>query len=320
MLKVAHIAIVTPRKCGLYETTRELVSGIRNLKIDARIIDPQPEKNPIGWKGDNDRGVPVYNLEWAKQADIIVNHSGLGELEDIDKPIIHVAHGRPRHSFLSEASGSTPIYSYHYQNNKKDNLKAVVTFWREHKPYLDVMYPDKNVVYVQSPVDLQFWCPGQSEYDFAGQGGDVNFVCTDAFRDDVDCYDALNAFALYARKNEGCRIHVYGKPKNMKGWGAILQRIKDDGNLGIVQGWAAELLHVYRNADCVLTAHNIDVRTVREAMATGCPVVKIENIECEKQIKEALTKSKLEIRDEAYKRFNPVNTALQFQGVINAIH
>lgn len=318
-MKVAHIAVITPRRCGLYETTRELISALRELGVDSRLVDPMPKKNPVGFKGTEDRGVPIEDLEWAKNADILINHSGLGELEDSGLPIIHIAHGRPRHSFLSEVSGSTPIYSYHFNNNSKKELKSVVTFWKQHKPYLDVMYPDKPVYYVQSPVDLDFWKPGESSYDFGGFKDKINIVCTDAFRDDIDCYDALNAYALWARGKDNVKLHVFGKPPNMKGWGALIKRIQLDGNMGLVQGWASQLQLVYRAADLVLTSHEIDVRTVREAMACGCPVLRVKDI-ANIDIDSALKQDRQDVRKQAEKLFNPSQTAKEFKEILDAIH
>ena len=320
-MRVAHVAVITPRRCGLYETTRELVKGLRDIGTDSRLVDPLPNKNPVGFKGAEDRGAIVADLEWAKTADVLVNHSGLGDLEDSGKPIIHIAHGRPRHSFLSEASGSTPIYSYHYSNNFKDNFKEVVTFWKQHVHYLEVMYPDKPVTHIQSPVDLDFWKPGPSNYDFGGHGGNVNIVCTDAFRDDVDAYDPLNAYALWARENKHLnpKIHVFGKPKNMKGWGALIKRIQIDGNMGLVQGWAAQLQHVYRASDLVLTAHEIDVRTVREAMACGCPVVRVTDVADGAKISNGLAENKAEVRLNAERLFDMKETASQFKAILYEI-
>ncbi len=317
-MKVAHLVIITPKRCGLYETTRELVTSLRKQGIDSRLVDPTEGRNPLMPTGDNDRGALFANKEWAKEADIFVNHSGLGELEEIDKPVIHVAHGRPRHSFLSERDGSTPIYSYHYHNNFKKNFKAVVTFWRQHTPYLKVMYPDKPVFTIQRPIDLNHWSPGATKYDFSGQGDFFNVVCTDAFRDDIDCYVPLNAYALAAREIKGMKLHIFGKPKNMKGWGALIKRIQDDGNMGLVQGWAQGLEHVYRASDLVLTAHEINVRTIGEAMGCGCPVVKFgTNISnCIEKIKSGLHVSRKETREKAEILFNPNNTATQFMKVL----
>lgn len=318
-MKVAHMTVITPRRCGLYETTRELVNGLRGVDVDSRLVDPLPGKNPVGFKGGEDRGALVANLDWAKSADIIVNHSGLGEIEKTNIPVIHIAHGRPRHSFLSELNGGAAIYSYHYSNNKKDQFKSVVTFWRQHKAYLEVMYPDKPVHCIQSPVDLEFWSPGKSDYDFGGQAGGVNIVCTDAFRDDIDAFDPINAYALWARKNKHLnpKLHIFGKPKNMKAWGALIKRVQDDGNMGLVQGWAAELKTVYRAADLVLTAHKIDVRTVREAMACGCPVVRVSDIENDDIMDEGLKQNRESVRLIAERLFDPKVTAKEFEGILN---
>jgi len=314
-MKVAHFAIVTPRLCGLYETTRELVNGLRMRGVDSRIVDPKPI-NDLNLK--QDRGVPIEPLEWANDADVLISHSGLGKMEDCGIPIIHCAHGRPRHSFLTESEGGTPIYSYHYDTNKKKQFKAIVTFWPEHKPYLEVMYPDKPVYAIQSPVDLDFWKPTESDYDFGGKGGDINIVCTDAFRNDIDCYEPLNAYALWARENKNAKLHVFGKPKGMKGWGALIRRIQDDGNMGIVQGWAAELQRVYNAADLVITAHEIDVRSVREAMACGCPIVRIKNIQ-NSGISQGLEVSRKRTRLRAERMFNPKETANQFMKILNDV-
>ncbi len=313
--KIAHFAIVTPRLCGLYETTRELVKALSEQGVDSRIVDPKPI-NDIQLK--EDRGVKIEPLEWANDADVLVSHSGLGEMENCGIPIIHVAHGRPRHSFLTEAGGGTPVYSYHYDTNKKAQFKSIVTFWPEHKPYLEVMYPDKPVHYIQSPVDLNFWKPEKSNYDFAEKKGGVNIVCTDAFRNDIDCYEPLNAYALWARENKELnpKLHIFGKPKGMKGWGALIRRIQDDGNMGLIQGWAAELQRVYNAADLLITAHQIDVRSVREAMACGSPVVRINNIE-KPGISEGLKLNRKRIRAKAERLFNPKETARQFIEILN---
>ena len=120
MIKVAHFTILTPGRCGLYETTRELVTHLRQQGIDSRLVDPLPDANPIGDQVPvhEDRGAKIADLAWAKDADLFVSHSGIGDLGKQYKntPIIQVAHGRPYNSFISETSGNTPIYSHHYNS------------------------------------------------------------------------------------------------------------------------------------------------------------------------------------------------------------
>jgi hypothetical protein len=138
-MKIAHLAIATPGRCGLYETTRELVEAERKLGYDAVIVDPAPTQfHPADGE---DRGVPVLKEEGALDADVIVNHSGCsGALERLDKPFVLVAHGRPMHSFIFERDGGSPVYSYWYRKNQDQRYRAVVTFWPEHVPLLRVMF------------------------------------------------------------------------------------------------------------------------------------------------------------------------------------
>ena len=323
-MKVAHLAVITPNRCGLYETTRELVTGLRHIGVDSRLVDPAPRKDVIE-PDHQDRGAPYASMEWAQDADILVNHSGFDNtpLEKAQKPVIHICHGRPRNSFLSELGGSTPIFSYHYGKNKDPRFKAVVTFWPEHVDYHKVMFPDKPVYYVQAPADLSAWTiEGPKGYGFHGKRGRVNLVLTDPFRDDVDAFIPLHAAALFAREVEGTKIHIFGsRYDKKKGFSALLRRIQDDGNLGEIQGWVGGLAHVYRAATAMVTANEIATRSYREAIACGCPVVRVRSladdwrVEMRKALHMKLEDRKL-LAMQAKAMFNPAVTAKQFLKVI----
>lgn len=328
MVKFAHIVVITPGRCGLYETTRELVAALQGDGIDARMCDPTKDKNQYYPDGDEDRGAPIADIEWAKSADVLINHSGLGrELEETRLPVVLVSHGRPRSSFLSEVGGGTPIYSYHYHKNLDARLRAVVTFWPEHKPYLEVMFSRKPVCVVPPPVDLQAWAPeGPRGYRFHGHLGRYNVVCTDAWRDDIDPFVAVNGFAVYARTVPGMKLHIYGRSGNLRGWAPLLKSIQDDGNLGEVRRWVSRGLdNVYRAATCLVTPHTIHVRSIREAMACGCPVVNGPQVDWIINGLDALIGKKTEFereldrqrtREQAVEQFAPDRTADRFASVI----
>jgi glycosyltransferase involved in cell wall biosynthesis len=323
-LKVAHIVVLTPKRCGLHETARELVAGLRKRGVDSRLVDPAPKTNPIGFNGTEDRGVPVAGMDWAVGADVVVSHSGYDAtpLEKTAQPVVHVCHGRPRSTFIGEVMGGTPVYSYHYRLNSDPRIKAVVTFWPEHRAYHEVMFPDKPVHHVQSSVDLEAWSPdGPKGYQFGGKRGRINVVCTDAWRDDVDPFSAVNAFALWAREMKGARLHVYGNSQNLRGWGALFNRIADDGNLGEIKGWVGGLDNVYRAADFMMTPHDIDVRSVRESMACGCPVVRIGAIleGYRARIATAREIDRTYVRIMAEEKFIPETTAMQFHEVLEKL-
>lgn len=317
-MKLAHVAIVTPHQCGLYESARELVAAERALGHDARMFDPAPTQyHP---QGDEDRGaVIVRDKAWLAEADVIVDHSGCdGSTDELQVPHILVPHGRPRHSFLSEVNGGPPIYSYHYRLDRTPKYKAVVTFWPEHVGHLKVMFRQTPVYCVPASVDLKAWAPeGPRGYTFHGKRGAFNVVCADAWRDDCDPFDALNAAALAARQMPGIKLHVYGKrgaPE--KGWGAILKVLEEDGTLGEVCGWVQGLDHVYRAADLAVTCNPIDTRARREAMACGCKVQVVGSPvdrAAETIIKRLLTPD--DPRREAEARFDPLNTARAFLAI-----
>ncbi len=328
-MKVAHLTVITPGRCGLYETTREIVAGLRKEGVDSRLVDPIPEKNPVKFKGTgDDRGAAIADMDWALGADVIVNHSGYDNtpLEKTSQPVVHIAHGRPRSSFLSEVNGSTPIYSYQYSKNKDPRWKAVVTFWPEHVPYHRLMMPDVPIHMVNAPVDLEAWkLDGPKGYGFHGKKGRINIVSTDAFRDDTDPFVPLHAAGLFAREVEGVRIHVYGRSASRKkGWGALLRRIQEDGNLGELQGWVSGLAHVYRAASFVITPNEINTRTVREAMACGCPVVRMSSLDEQwmTRMRAAVRMDKHDrvlIRKKAEIEFSPTRAAKQMKTVIEGV-
>jgi glycosyltransferase involved in cell wall biosynthesis len=316
-MRICHVVIITPHRCGLYETARELVAAERALGHDARMYDPRkPGEQVFRPAGDEDRGAVFADAEFLRGADVIADHSGCdGTTDDINTPHILVAHGRPRHSFNSERDGGAPIYSYHYRLDRTEKYRAVVTFWEEHVPHHRVMFKRKPVYAVPAPVDLKAWSPdGPKGYDFHGKHGTYNIVITDAWRDDVDPFEALNASILAARELPGTRIHIFGKPSDaQKGWGALLNTAKDDGSLGEVAGWIKGLDNVYRAADLLVTPNAIATRAVREAMACGCPVVSVAGGRGDaRAVFYALISKPTDARAQAERRFNPLNTAHAF--------
>ena len=337
-LKLAHCTVVTPGRCGLYETTRELVVALRALGVDSRIVDPTFGFNVAKYEDaetgleiadppkchPDDRGALMASVAWAKSADVLINHSGLGKkLEATDQPVIHVAHGRPRSTFLIELKGGTPVMSYHYHKNKDPRFKAVVTFWPAHKPYHEIMWPDTPVHCVQPPVDLEAWTPdGPRGYGFHGKKGTCNVVVADAWRMDIDPFPVVNAFAIYARKFKGAKLHVYGCSKDLKGWGPLFKSIQEQGNLGEVLPWVSGLANVYRAADMLITPHTIMVRSIREAMACGCPVAMMATPDVEKfaqGMEIVRVTDRREVRARAEKLFNPERTAVDFLHVVNCV-
>jgi hypothetical protein len=323
-VKVAHAVVITPHRCGLYETTRELVAGLRELGVDSRMVDPAPRKDVVK-PDDEDRGAPYASMGWGVDADLIVNHSGFDNtpLGATKQPVVLVAHGRPRSGFLSEVKGSTPCYSWKGTCNKNERLKAVVTFWERHIPYWQFMMPDKLIKFVPPSCDLEAWkFDGPKGYKFHGKAGRINVVITDPIRDDVDWFYPLQAAGLFAREVEGVKVHVYGRIGKTRGHDAIIRRIQDDKHMGEIQSWVTGLDNVYRAASFMLTANDIDTRSVREAEACGCPVVRVSDLNSDWRVdmQHAIRlrdEDRQIIRKQAEVKFNPKVTAKQFLAVLN---
>lgn len=275
-MKIVHVVAVTPKLCGLYETTRELAAALRQAGQDAVMVDVHAGR---GRRGE-DRGVPYGPVEAGaiQQADVILSHSGLDGIDTYDKPIIHVQHGRPRSSFLSERNGGLPIYAYQLRWSRHAQSRAVVTFWTEHVLYLRHLWGAVPVYAVPACVDLEAWTPaGPGGYHFHGCKGERNLVITDPWRDDIDPYWALHAYLEWVRVSPDARkrtkLHLYGcTSTTQQRISTLLNLVEASGCLGEVLGWVDGLAHVYRAADLLLTSHTIATRSIREAMACGCPV------------------------------------------------
>lgn len=322
--RVAHIVIVTPGRCGLYETTRELVAAECQLGIEAAMVDPAPTKyHP---KTDSDRGAPIRGIEFAQTADILVNHSGMDVpgLKELDKPIIDFAHGRPLASFLGERSGKAPVYSYHYRRDADPRVQSIVTYWPEHVEYHGLMFPHKSIDVIPPSVDLERWNPAGKVHDFGPHSGTPNVVIAEAWRDDIVPFDTLHAFIhfahVYAPK---AKLHLYGID-NRKGLDPILLRLKERGWLGETQGWIEHLPSVYRAADLVISPQRIYTRSLREAMACGVQVVSgrdcppYDLTSFAKHMHEATRHPKL-IREFAERSFNPRETAKAFVSILERV-
>lgn len=324
-MRLAHTAVVTPHRAGLYETTRDLVAAERILKVDARIIDPVNDKQ------GKDRGVPIVGHDWLKQCDAIVSHSGLSKaMLATDLPVIHVMHGRPHSSFLLEQEGKIPVYSYLASIADNKRFVAFVTYWQEFLGYFELLLPAEKLHAITAPVDLKHWTPdGPSGYNFHGCKGQVNVVCAEVWRSDKDPFHVINAFALFAQRQPGAKLHIYAAPQKGSAWYVLHNKLAARGVLGEVCDFVKGLDNVYRAADVAITSQRIATRSVREPLACGCPVVMAdgqftsytaepENLEAYAQaIEDAVSSANREVcrlKAEAY--FSPKKSAREMLEIV----
>lgn len=271
MMQIAHSAIATPHRCGLYETTRELVAAERALGFDARIVDPDPVDG--GARGI-DRGVPIAEMDWAVTADLVVNHSGFDKtpLQHSGPPVIHVAHGRPLSTFMGERSGQAPGLTWQTQRKQLSRYLGAVTFWPEYEPYLKTIWEPKPVWSIPPTVDLEFWTPRKSDFGFHGRRGAYNVIMTDPWsREDAQPYHCIHAFALFRKLVPEARLHIFAWDGNKKALTGLANILGQGG--GMITRWVKNLRYAMRAADMLISPHRIYTRSIREAMACGLQVV-----------------------------------------------
>jgi len=312
-MRIAHAAIATPRRCGLYETVRDLAAAERDLSADARIVDPAPMKG-FPHNGE-DRGVPIADMDWGVTADVVISHSGHDKtpLAETDQPIIHVAHGRPLSTFMGERGGKAPGLTYQTQRRHHARYKVVVTFWPEYLSYLRNIWGEKPVHVIPAPCDLDYWTPGESSFDFNGRRGEFNVVMLDPWsREDSSPYHSIHAFCLFQRMVPGARLHMYAWDGNKKGLTGITNLLGKGG--GTISRWARDVRSILRAADMLITPHRIYTRSIREAMACGTQVVSGKDCHPEEieQFAEKMVERMehpLPVRERAERLFNPRYTA-----------
>lgn len=278
-IRVAHFCTFGPNRCGMYHTVRDLILGERAVGLDAQMIAATIDKDKklIAGEIHSDGDFITVDLEWAKQADILVTHSIIPkEIRKTGKPIITCSHGRPESSFLLGYTNQIKLWAQHIYVNKHPQYKGIITFWPEFVYERQLEFPNKKVYYVPAPVDLKKYSPEGKKFDWGKHKGKINILIADIWRDDVRPYNTIFSCIKFLQEYEPeGKLHIIGLTKVKNGaLRKFIQDIKRTGKLGYINGLVKHPEEFYRAADFVVTPHIIDTRIVREARACGCPVIK----------------------------------------------
>jgi len=291
--------------CGLYETARELIAAECELGHDAWAVDPVDNSK----FGALDRGVQLRSS--AAGADVVIDHSGITtEIRAVGAPVIHMRHGRPRSTYLLDATDTIKgVYSHIRRVGQSEGYAEIVTFWPQHVSHWELLC-GRKVHCIPAPVDLKAWTPdGPTGYRFGGHRGACNVIIADAWRTDIDPFEAICEIA----EIPNVTLHLYALPTNAA-TDTLVEALRARGVLGEAKPRVQGLANVYRAADAAIVPHNIDTRSVREAMACGCPVVRYPGrgwalesriADCKRRRLEL----KQRMREEAEARFNPRSSA-----------
>ena len=267
-MKIAHTTIYAPHQSGLYETTREIVAAERKAGHDSRLVD---------WMADVflvDRGVPYAPRHWMNGADVVIDHNGIGDIQNISAPIVVMLHGTPEYCFVQAQYHDCDLWSAPTMAAAAPRVSALVTLSERYLPAWSLVAPHGKLSAVSPPVDLDYWSPNGAGFDYGSPT--TNIAITDRWRPTKHSFELLVGVLLYAESHPGTLLHLYAEPDPVTGaLAGILGSLRAKGVLGTVMGAvdATALRAAYRCADLVLTSDCGTARTIREAMACGCPVL-----------------------------------------------
>jgi len=278
-MKVAHFGNFAPSSCGMFHTTADTVLAEREVGIDSQFIDwghAKDYKQQYSRVGLTHGSITTVAPQWAMdEADVLVLHSALPDfVKSTGKPIVIAIHGRPEYSFVLEKLKKGACLNLYHKFAKDPQVAAFFTYWKEHLDYWNMILK-KPVQHVPSMVDLDKFCPQGKSTSFKNPGK-PNILIADIWREDVSPFSVVFAAARFIKEKcpEG-RIHLYGlsKPNETSALANILNPLKERKIVGDVRGLMTNIDEAYRIADILITPHNIATRVVREALASGCPIV-----------------------------------------------
>lgn len=275
-MKVVHYGNFCPHSAGMCHTIMDMILAERTVGMDSQLIDwggPKQYEQDISRVGLTYHGITSVSPDCGTRADIVVHHSGLPQEAKLSgKPVILAMHGRPEYTFELERLQNTKCFGVYRQAAEDPQIVSGISFWKEHIPIWQRLYPDWVIDYVPAMVDLDTYNPVGPMYDL----GDAhpNIIVADMWRPDVTPFNVILAAVEFIKKHGG-KMHVFGvsQPEKVPAYGNFLTPLKREGYIAAVHGLINYMDKIYRSADFVITPHVIATRVVREALASGCPVV-----------------------------------------------
>jgi glycosyltransferase involved in cell wall biosynthesis len=274
-IKVAHFGQFSPNQAGISGTAIDMIMAERSAGIDAQLIDYEGNKKPSR-VGLTCNGVTTVGPSWSEHADIIVRHSAIPpSVEALGKPQIMCMHGRPEYLFLLEYNKKSMIISEYLRCVESKRYSAFITFWKEHLEFLKLLLPKTKIDYVPAMVNMKAFKPDGIRLDYDIEGGSPNILITDMFRQDTSPFNVLMAAAYYVRKyRPEARVHIYGLQRTQESpIKHLIENLRHNIILSQAEPLTTKMDRIYRAADMVVTPHRIATRVIREALASGLPIV-----------------------------------------------
>jgi glycosyltransferase involved in cell wall biosynthesis len=278
-MKIAHFSAFHPNQSGMYATVTDMIRAERMQGIDAEFIDygTDADGNVYSKVGLVDNDIVSRSPEWAySNADILVRHSMIVEpIARVGIPIVMAMHGRPEYSFMLQHYNQSPVMDIMCNHETDTKYAAYISFWKEHQLFWSLMMPQREVTYIPAIVDLKKFNPEGEKHDFGQWGGTPNILIADMWREDVTPFNAVCSAALFNQKHApNAKVQIFGLPPVGKGFVTqYAERLRAAGVFGEANMVYPYMNKVYRGADILVTPHKIATRIIREALASGLPIV-----------------------------------------------
>jgi len=279
-MKVAHFGNFAPYGCGMFHTICDLIEAERSVGIDAQFIDWSLE-NPVRGQFYSRVGLRFGDIvtitpEWAKESDILVRHSAIpGEIKALGTPIVMMIHGRPEYDFMLEYTGRSVAFSLMQKYASDSQYK---TFLVLGEMFVDtwkyLLETEAKIEYLPLMIDLGKFNPRGPKQSFEGVEGRPNIIIADRWREDTTPFYLLIAAAKFKEKVPTAKLHCFGLPHPKNDYiSALVKPLMRKGVIGKAFTAVENMDKIYRAADFLLSPNNSTNRVVREALASGCPVI-----------------------------------------------
>jgi len=157
----------------------------------------------------------------------------------------------------------------------KPQLKSFVTFWPQHILQWQHILK-RNIDYVPAMIDTGTYIPDGHKHNFTDNSGTPNIITMDIWREDTTPFNCVMAIADFIKRYQKYgRLHIFGlsKPNETTAYANIFNPLKEKNIIGETHALMKDVASIYRAADFMISPHIIATRTIREALACGCPVI-----------------------------------------------
>ena len=281
-MQVVHFANYSPRKSGMYESTKDQIKYERKAGLKSDFIDPHER-----WKDGTRNGEEKMDDGWlspvphevAKKADIWVMHSFIPDsVKDLfyKKKTVAILHGPSEHMLLKEWTTERREQSFNLHINVLWKYHATVTI-NQHEYDIMKLYDEYNRLhYIPNSIDLERYQDDGVAWEY--QNHPAILSC------DVTRLEKLPASIIWSmpkivEKLPDARLNVYGLTlEPIETWRNIFCRSKGrklETLCENIQLQNNDLRPFMRGGDIGFNNNfsGIASRVTMEMMAWGMPVV-----------------------------------------------